>query len=521
MLTSRVVTANRAAGLAPARTPPRARRAAPTTRVGAAADPPRAPAPTTASAIPATEATTPPARPSVAGPMPIVWISTEVAGWASTGGLGQVSAELPRELARRGHRVMTIAPRWDQYADAWDTAVSADVGGETVRFFQTKRSGADHVWVDSPIFLERVWGKTGSKLYGPTSGTDYPDSHAAFALFCRAALAAIDSLPFSPASGAPGARQPFAIVANDWHAALVPVLIKDVEVPAGRFTNARTVLVTHNASFQGRAPASYFSATGLPQSSFDRFAFEDGDPRAPGGPDPGPTPPGARFAKINWLKAGASAADRVVTVSPAYAAELTSGPKGGVELDATFLAAGVEGIANGLDTAVWSPSTSPHIAQRYDASSVASGKAAAKAALQAELGLAVDPAVPLVGVVSRLEEQKGVDLLLAAAPALAAAGVQLAILGTGKPALEAGLEALTSAYPGAAAGVVRFDTPLAHRIFAGADIVAVPSRFEPCGIVQMQALSFGAGAGGRVGWWPRRHRQGGNNGVSRRQIRIR
>ena len=291
MLTSRVVTANRAAGRAPARTPARAHRASPPTRVSAAAGPPRAAPPTTPSDTPSTEATTPPARPSVAGPMPIVWISTEVAGWASTGGLGQVSAELPRELARRGHRVMTIAPRWDQYADAWDTAVSVDVGGETVRFFHTKRSGVDHVWVDSPIFLERVWGKTGSKLYGPTSGTDYPDSHAAFALFCRAALAAINSLPFSPASGAPGARQPFAIVANDWHAALVPVLIKDEEVPAGRFTNARTVLVAHNASFQGRAPAPYFSATGLPQSSFDRFAFEDGDPRAPGGPDPGPTPP--------------------------------------------------------------------------------------------------------------------------------------------------------------------------------------------------------------------------------------
>ena len=149
------------------------------------------------------------------------------------------------------------------------------------------------------------------------------------------------------------------------------------------------------------------------------------------------------------------------------------------------------GIVNGCDTTSWSPSTDKFIPVKYDAASVASGKAANKAALQAELGLAVDARAPLVAFVGRLEEQKGVDVLLACVPALVAAGVQVAILGTGKPALEARVLALADAHPGRAAGVARFDTPLAHAFFAGADFLAVPSRQEPCGIVQLQALSYG------------------------------
>lgn len=191
-------------------------------------------------------------------------------------------------------------------------------------------------------------------------------------------------------------------------------------------------------------------------------------------------------------QAGAEAADRVLTVSPNYADELKASPAGGVELDDVFRAVGVEGIVNGVDTSVWSPAVDKHIPVKYDASTVASGKAAAKAALQAQLGLAVDPAAPLVAFVGRLEEQKGVDVLLAAVPALAAAGVQTVVLGTGKAALEKRVTALDADHPGAAAGVAKFDSPLAHKLFAGADFVCVPSRFEPCGIVQLQAMAYGA-----------------------------
>ena len=188
------------------------------------------------------------------------------------------------------------------------------------------------------------------------------------------------------------------------------------------------------------------------------------------------------------MKAGASAADRVITVSPSYAEELKASPSGGVELDDVFRGVAVEGIVNGVDTAVWGPALDKFIPLPYDASTVAAGKAAAKASLQAELGLTVDPAAPLVAFVGRLEEQKGVDVLLASIPALTAAGVQVAVLGTGKTALEARVSELSTAHPGGAAGVAKFDTPLAHKLFAGADFVAVPSRFEPCGIVQLQAM---------------------------------
>jgi len=169
-------------------------------------------------------------------------------------------------------------------------------------------------------------------LYGSEAGVDFADNQARFALFCRAALAAITALPCSP--GAESA----VVVANDWHSALVPVLLKHVEQPAGRLTGVKVVSCLHNASFQGRFPRAAFAVLGLPVAAAAGFAFADGDPRtfAEGEPDPGPAPAGAKFEKINWLKAGVLASDRVVTVSPTYARELTAGPDKGVELEGVF-----------------------------------------------------------------------------------------------------------------------------------------------------------------------------------------
>ena len=159
-------------------------------------------------------------------PMKIVFVSTEVAPWSKTGGLGDVVGSLPVELAKRGHKVMTVAPRYDQYKGAWDTSVRVDALGHNVGYFHEHKKGVDRVFVDHPLFLAKVWGKTGSKLYGKTNGADYADNQERFAMFCQAALMAPMVLPF-------GYGEDVCFVANDWHSGLVPVMIKKVFQPQG------------------------------------------------------------------------------------------------------------------------------------------------------------------------------------------------------------------------------------------------------------------------------------------------
>lgn len=202
---------------------------------------------------------------------------------------------------------------------------------------------------------------------------------------------------------------------------------------------------------------------------------------------------GKKFRKANWLKAGILSCDKLLTVSPNYASEISSSPGLGVELDDVIRSKGnLEGIVNGIDTADWSPAKDKFLSFKYDKDNVAQGKAVAKAALQAELGLPVDPTAPLFGFIGRLEEQKGVDILLAALPKAAAANAQFAILGTGKKEFEAQTKAIEKALPGKAKGVVKFSAPLAHMMLAGCDFMIIPSRFEPCGLIQLHAMQYGS-----------------------------
>lgn len=420
--------------------------------------------------------------------MNIVFVSAEITPWSKTGGLADVCGSLPVELAKRGHNVFTIAPRYDQYWDAWDTDVTLTIDGETVRFFHTVKGGVHRVWVDHPWFLSKVWGLTGSKLYGPKSGADYVDNQRRFSLLCKAAIESLTALPFMPGEDA-------VLVANDWHASLIPILLKDVYQPSGRFVNTPAALCIHNIAFQGRFWPESFAQLGLPEASRARFAFEDGyptifDETSP--VDESVAAPGQRFSKINWLRAGISACDKLLTVSPHYATEIASGPQLGVELDDVIRAKGVEGIVNGMDVADWNPALDKFLSFKYNAESVEAGKAFAKAALQREVGLPVTPSTPLFGFIGRLEEQKGVDILIASLDKLPAnAQVQVVVLGTGKVELEAQVRNLAARYPGVAVGVAQFNNPLAHLITAGADYMLIPSRFEPCGLIQLHAMSYG------------------------------
>jgi granule-bound starch synthase len=418
----------------------------------------------------------------------VVFVSAEVSPWSKTGGLGDVVGGLPVELAKRGHKVITIAPRYDQYSDCWDTSVVVNVDGEQVRFFHAIKQGVHRVFVDHPWFLAKVWGKTGSKLYGARSGADYIDNHKRFTLFCKAAIESARALPFGPGEDC-------VFVANDWHSALVPLMLKEVYQPKGQFKNAKTAFCIHNIAFQGRFWPESFKDMNLPSSAQAKLGFTDGyskvfDEKSPLDDDEKPSASLAGpFGKLNWMKAGILSADKVLTVSPNYASEISANSEKGVELDKFIRAVGgAEGIVNGMDVTEWNPKTDKYVPVKYDKNTVFEGKAAAKAALQAEMGLPVDPSVPVFGYIGRLEEQKGVDILLQALPKIK--GAQVAILGTGKAKYETLVKSIGSKNP-SFKGVVKFSAPLAHMITAGADFILVPSRFEPCGLIQLHAMQYG------------------------------
>ncbi|CAD7703004.1 unnamed protein product [Ostreobium quekettii] len=429
---------------------------------------------------------------SASASMGLVFVSAEVAPWSKTGGLGDVVSGLPVELAKLGHRVMTISPRYDQYSDCWDTSVEVDVLGEKVRFFHARKDGVDRVFVDHPVFLAKVWGKTGSKLYGKKTGADFRDNQTRFKLFCTAAIEAARALPFGPGEDC-------TFIANDWHSGLLAVLIKDVYKPRGEFTESKVLFCVHNIAFQGRFWAEDFKDLGLPPSSYEKFEFEDGYPfiydedLAVDDVEMMVEDPVKKYKKINWMKAAFLSADKILTVSPNYAKEITSGEDLGVELDETILkAGGVEGIVNGMEVSEWSPMKDKYLDVKFDKDTVKEGKAVAKELLQAELGLPIDAEVPLLGFVGRLEEQKGVDIMLKATQKiLKEEDVQIAVLGTGKKKFETQVKALETKFPDMAKGIVKFSPRLAHLITAGSDYMLVPSRFEPCGLTQLHAMQYG------------------------------
>ncbi|XP_061342573.1 granule-bound starch synthase 1, chloroplastic/amyloplastic-like [Gastrolobium bilobum] len=417
--------------------------------------------------------------------MNLIFVGAEVGPWSKTGGLGDVLGGLPTALAANGNRVMTVSPRYDQYKDAWDTCVQVEVEVgdrvETVRFFHCYKRGVDRVFVDHPLFLEKVWGKTRSKLYGPTAGLDYKDNQLRFSLLCQAALEAPRVLNLNSSkyfSGPYG--EDVIFIANDWHTALLPCYLKSMYKSRGIYKSAKVAFCIHNIAYQGRHTFSDFSLLNLPSEFKSSFDFFDGHVKP------------VKGRKINWMKAGILESDRVFTVSPYYAKELVSGEERGVELDNIIRAAGgITGIVNGMDNREWSPLTDRYIGVHYDATTVTEAKFLLKEALQAELGLPVDRSIPLIGFIGRLEEQKGSDILVEAIPKFIDQNVQIIVLGTGKKIMEKQIELLEVMYPDKARGVAKFNGPLAHKIIAGADFIVIPSRFEPCGLVQLHSMPYG------------------------------
>ncbi len=391
--------------------------------------------------------------------MEILFVSSEVAPWSKTGGLGDVSGALPRALARRGHAVTVVSPRYytiDVRAGFQPLHGAVRVRGEATTLWRTRAAGVAYYFVEH----DRYFGSRRA-LYGDAHG-DYADNAERFAYLTRAALAT---------PGALGLR-PRIVHGNDWQTGLLPFLLRQDHGQDPALARARSVFTIHNLAYQGVFPKDAVPALGLPWSAFRWDAMEFYD-------------------HLSFMKAGLTAADAITTVSPNYAREILT-PEGGAQLDGVLRhrARDLTGILNGIDVDEWDPSRDPHLPARYSAAAL-EGKAECKAALQRELKLPVRPDVPLVGMVGRLAEQKGIDLAAAVLPRLATLDVQLAVLGSGERRLESVFVRASRDHPRKIAARIGFDEGLAHRIEAGADAFLMPSRFEPCGLNQLYSLRYG------------------------------
>lgn len=394
--------------------------------------------------------------------MRCLFASSEIYPLAKTGGLADVAATLPVALASLGIDIRLVMPA---YEEALDTARRKErpiqlgdiLGIGDVRLIpaQTPDTGLPLWLVDCPSLYQR-----GSGLYTDPDGRDWPDNAVRFALFCQAvarlALQAADA-----------AWCPDVVHVNDWHLGLVPALLAAQPGP-----RPASLLTIHNLAFQGLFPAEVFSKLGLPHDWFTADGVEF-------------------YGQISFLKAGIRFADRLSTVSPRYAREILTSEFGcGLDGLLRARAGDLVGILNGIDYDQWSPADPSVVPFPYSAHDLA-GKRLCKSAVQRELGLSIDPEAPLVVYMSRLTEQKMADALPNIVGAMTRAGGQLAICGTGQQSIEQAVCELPTHHPGRVAVRIGYDEGLARRLLAGADILAAPARFEPCGLTQMYAMRFG------------------------------
>lgn len=394
----------------------------------------------------------------MSGPLRVLQVASEAFPLIKTGGLADVVGALPGALAAEGVEIRTLLPLYPQIRERLERVEPVLELGELMGGPARLLAGAAAGLTLFLVEADHLYDRPGGPYQGP-DGADWPDNAQRFAALAWAARAL--------GLGALAAWRPELVHAHDWQAGLAPAYLALSGLP-----RPATVTTIHNLAFQGQFPASLLSELRLPESAFTIDGVE-------------------YWGAIGFLKAGLVYADRLTTVSPTYAREITT-PAFGMGLDGLLRlrADRLIGIVNGIDERVWNPAADPALPAPFDADRL-EGREACRQALSLELGL--DPnAAPLFGVVTRLTWQKGMDLLLEALPRLLALGGALAMLGAGEPALEAAFREAARGHPGRIAVRFGYDERLAHRIFAGADAILVPSRFEPCGLTQLYALRYGA-----------------------------
>ena len=395
--------------------------------------------------------------------MNILFASSECVPFASTGGLGDVVAALPKTATAHGHSCIRVLPYYRSVLEGGypveetgihlklpiaDEHLEADI-------LQSTQETVKTCFVKFDGFFNR------EGLYGPPGG-EYHDNVWRFAFFQKAVVALIDAL-----------EKPVDIVhCNDWQTGLIPLYLKHGADGAGRTQTERTVFTIHNLAYQGQFSALDFHVLNLPNSEYSMQGVEFYD-------------------RINFLKAGIVAADHVTTVSRTYAKEIQTETQGyGLDKLLNYRADHLTGIVNGVDYEIWNPATDPYLKAHYDETNLA-GKTDCKIDLLQRMGLGYDKKVPVVGLVSRLAGQKGIDLIGYAISELVDLGFQFVFLGSGETRYEQMLIDWEHTWPDQVAVHIGFSHKLAHQIEAGTDLFLMPSVFEPCGLNQLYSLKYG------------------------------
>jgi len=395
--------------------------------------------------------------------MKILMAASEAAPYAKTGGLADVLGALPKQLVAAGHDVRVFVPLYRSARQAAGecthfATVRIEMGDQTVegRVLETMAPGGVRFYlVECDKYFDR------EQLYGTAAG-DFSDNAERFVFFTRAILEAL-----------PEFGEQFDVIhAHDWQTALLPAYMKSIYAGRSGTRETATLLTIHNLAFQGVFWHWDMKLTGFDWSYFNPERLEF-------------------YGKISFLKGGIVFADAVNTVSRTYAKEIQTVEFGaGLEGVLRTRASDLSGILNGVDYEVWDPATDPLIPARFTIEDH-SGKAICKAALQKEFGLRVDASTPLVGMVSRLDDGKGIDILAAALDEIMALDIEVVILGSGHERHQRMLTDLAEHYKDKLAVRLTFDNALAHLIEAGSDMFLMPSRYEPCGLNQLYSLKYG------------------------------
>ena len=392
--------------------------------------------------------------------MRVLFATSEIFPLMKTGGLADVSASLPQALNELGVDIRLVMPAYAdtlQRLKAWSVISELNLGAfGNARLVQSRmpNSPVPLYLIEHPVFSERA-----GNPYNDVTGHAWPDNAERFTLFSRACeMLALNQTMLD--------WQPDIVHGNDWQTGVLLALLRDNP-------QAPPSLVTiHNLAYQGVFSRASFDTLGLPQNLWRADALE-------------------HWGEMNCLKAGINAARKIATVSPGYAREIQT-PAFGAGLDGLlrYRHADVVGMVNGIDLEDWNPATDRYLAAPFDLEHL-QDKALNKLALQSEMGLDTDADALLIGMVGRMAEQKGLDVVLAAADQIMQLPVQLVILGGGDQVLETGFKAVMQRYPGRVSVRLGYNEGLAHRIEAGSDVFLMPSRFEPCGLNQLYSLRYG------------------------------
>ncbi len=403
----------------------------------------------------------------------ILFVTSEVVPFVKTGGLADVSAALPQMLSELGHEVRIVVPKYGAVDDRKYKIhevvrlkdLSIKIGDKEV-VFSIKSCFLPGQKVRVQIYFldnQEYFGSRNSLYADPMTGDDYPDNDERFILLSNSVFELISKLGWIPD----------IIHCNDWQTGLIPAYLKTIYKDDPVFSQFKTLFTVHNLAYQGEFPKSSFAKTGLPDDLNSEKGIEI-------------------YKKINFMKSGLVFSDVINTVSETYANEIRTDDELGAGLKDVLAKRknDLYGIVNGIDTKVWNPEKDKHLPKKYTSKTI-DNKVQNKKALAEKFGFVFDENTPIIGLISRLYNAKGYDLLSEAFPELMKLNIQMVLLGTGDRKYHTLFDKMAQKYPDKFACYLGFNDELAHLIEAGSDIFLMPSRYEPCGLNQMYSLMYG------------------------------